>query len=183
MTDAQGRLFRPRLSPIGAVVNAPPLLMGASGNMRYDIDSTISGRQQYATYREQIRTSAPSLFVATNAGVVHAFSADKGKELAAFMPRRSMTKLLDQANANTGFAYTLDGPLTSNDIFSGSDWNQVALGTGGRGTKLIYGLRSPLKANGDRTPSLNDFLWETGPDTIDDGSLASGYMTNPVRSG
>ena len=183
VTDAQGRLFRLRLSPIGAVVNAPPLLMGASGNMRYDIDGAVSGRQQYAAYREQIRTSTPSVFVATNAGVVHAFSADKGKELAAFMPRRSMTKLLDQANTNTGFVYTLDGPLTSNDIYSGTDWNQVALGTGGRGTKVVYGLRSPLKTNGDRSPSLNDFLWEAGPDTIDDASVVSGYMTNPVRSG
>lgn len=183
VADAQNRLFRPRLSPIGAVVNAPPLLMGAGNNLRYDIDGSVSGRQQYAAYREKIRASATSLFVATNAGVVHAFSGDKGKELAAFMPRRSMTKLLDQANPNAGFAYTLDGPLTSNDIYSGSDWNQVALGTGGRGTKVVYGLRSPLKANGDRTPSVNDFLWEVGPDTIDDASVASGYMTNPVRSG
>ncbi len=183
VTDAQGRLFRPRMSPIGAVVNAPPLLIGADDNMRYDVDGAVSGQQQYAAYREQIRTSTPSLFVATNAGVVHALSADKGKELAAFMPRRSMAKLLDQANANAGFTYTLDGPLTSNDIYSGSDWNQVALGTGGRGTKVVYGLRSPLKADGSRTPSLNDFLWEVGPDTIDDTSLVSGYMTNPVRSG
>jgi Tfp pilus tip-associated adhesin PilY1 len=183
VADAQGRLFRPRLSPIGAVVNATPLLMGASGNMRYDIDGAVSGSQQYAAFREQISTAAPSLFVATNAGVVHAFSADKGNELAAFMPRRSMTKLLDQANANSGFAYTLDGPLTSNDVYSGSAWNQLALGTGGRGTKVVYGLRSPLKANGDRSPDLHDFLWEAGPNTIDDASVVSGYMTNPVRSG
>ena len=183
VTDAQGRLFRIRLSPIGAIVNSPPLLMGADDNMRYDIDSSVSGKQQYAAFRTQLRASAPSLFVATNAGVVHAISADKGKELAAFMPRRSMTKLLDQADANAGFGYTLDGPLTSNDIYSGSDWNQVALGTGGRGARVVYGLRSPLKANGDRTPGLNDFLWEVGPDTIDDASLMSGFMTNPVRSG
>ncbi len=78
---------------------------------------------------------------------------------------------------------TLDGPLTSNDIYSGTDWNQLALGTGGRGTKVVYGLRSPLKTNGDRSPGLNDFLWEAGPDTIDDASVVSGYMTNPVRSG
>lgn len=183
VADVQNRLFRPRLSPIGAVVNAPPLLMGASDNMRYDLDGTVSGKQQYAAYREKIRTSATSLLVATNAGVVHAFSGDKGKELAAFMPRRSMAKLLDQANLNAGFAYTLDGPLTSNDIYSGSDWNQVAMGTGGRGTKVVYGLRSPLNANGDRTPGVNDFLWEVGPDTIDNASVATGYMTNPVRSG
>ncbi|MDP2073170.1 pilus assembly protein [Hydrogenophaga sp.] len=183
VADVQNRLFRPRLSPIGAVVNAPPLLMGANDNMRYDIDGTVSGRQQYAAYREKIRTSATSLLVATNAGVVHAFSGDKGKELAAFMPRRSMAKLLDQANLNAGFEYTLDGPLTSNDIYSGNDWNQVALGTGGRGTKMIYALRSPLNANGDRTPGANDFLWEVGPDSIDDTSVTSGYMTNPVRSG
>lgn len=183
VTDAQGRLFRPRLSPIGAVVNAPPLLVGATGNMRYDIDGDISGRHQYAAFRDRIRTAAPSLFVATNAGVVHALSADKGKELAAFMPRRSMTKLLDQANPNAGFAYTLDGPMTSNDIHSGADWNQLVLGTGGRGTKMVYGLRSPIKADGDRTPGLTDFLWEAGPDTIDDATLASGYMTNPLRSG
>lgn len=183
VTDTQSRLFRPRMSPIGAVVNAAPLLMGAGGNMRYDIDSEVSGKQQYAAYRENIRTSTASLFVATNSGVVHAFSGDRGRELAAFMPRRSMSKLLDQANNNAGFVYTLDGPLSANDIYSGSAWNQLAFGTGGRGTKVVYGLRSPLNDNGDRTPALNDFLWEVGPDTIDDASLVSGYMSNPVRSG
>lgn len=183
VTDAQSRLFRPRLSPMGAVVNAPPLLMGADSNLRYDIDGDVSGKNQYAAYRELLRTSAASLFVATNAGVVHALSADRGKELAAFMPRRSMRKLLDQANSIASFAYTLDGPLTSNDIYSDSQWHQLALGTGGRGERLVYGLRSPLKANGDRTPSAGDFLWEAGPDTIDDSSVVTGYMTNPVRSG
>lgn len=183
VADTQSRLFRQRISPIGAIVNAAPLLMGASGNMRYDVDSSVTGRQHYATFRERINASSSSLFVATNAGVVHAFSSDRGRELAAFMPRRSMNKHLDQANPNATFSYTLDGPLSSNDIYSGTEWNQVAFGTGGRGTKLIYGLRSPLNANGDRTPGLSDFLWEVGPDTIDDASLVSGYMSNQVRSG
>jgi type IV pilus assembly protein PilY1 len=143
----------------------------------------VAGKELYAAYREQIKNSQASLFVATNAGVVHAFSADQGKELAAFMPRRSMTKLLDQANINAGFSYTLDGPLSRHDIFSGSQWNQMVVGTGGRGEKLIYGLRSPLRANGDRTPDVNDYLWEVGPDNIDSPSMVTGYMTNPVRSG
>lgn len=73
-------------------------------------------------------------------------AAAKGKELAAFMPRRSMTKLLDQANANTGFAYTLDGPLTSNDIYSGTDWNQLALGTGGRTRSQVSTRRRAARA-------------------------------------
>ncbi len=183
VSDAQSRVFRQRLSPIGAIVNAAPLLMGDEDNLEYNLTGDVSGKDLYAAYRAQIKASSASLFVATNAGVVHAFSADKGNELAAFMPRRSMTKLVDQANINSGFSYALDGPITRNDIFTGTQWNQIAIGTGGRGEKLIYGLRSPLKPNGDRTPAVNDFLWEAGPDTLDSPAVVTGHMTNPVRSG
>jgi len=183
VSDAQFRVFRQRLSPIGAIVNAAPLLMGDEDNLQYNLTGDVSGRNLYAAYRAQIKASSASLFVATNAGAVHAFTADKGKELAAFMPRRSMTKLVDQANINSGFSYALDGPITRNDIFTGTQWNQVAIGTGGRGEKLIYGLRSPLKPNGDRTPDVGDFLWEAGPDTLDSQEVITGHMTNPVRSG
>lgn len=164
-------------------MNAPPLLMGDEEHLRYDTRGDVTGKSLYADYRAQIKSSSASLFVATNAGVVHALSAAKGTEQAAFMPRRSMTKLLDQANINAGFSYSLDGPLSRHDIYSGTQWNHIVMGTGGRGEKLIYGLRSPLKPNGDRTPDVGDFLWEVGPDNIDTPTVVTGHMTNPVRSG
>ncbi|MDO9434341.1 PilC/PilY family type IV pilus protein [Hydrogenophaga sp.] len=184
-TDAQGALFRQRSSKLGAIVNSPPFYMGGARDFAYDLGSTVSGKESYEAYANAKRALPASLFVSTNAGVMHALSAQTGRELAAFMPRRGLTSLLKYAKTDYTFEYALDGPLSEHDIYDGSRWNHVAVGTGGRGQPLVYAVRSPLNQVGpaNRAPGQSDFLWETGPDRIDDANLTMGYSTSPARSG
>jgi type IV pilus assembly protein PilY1 len=184
VTDTSGVLFRQRTSPIGAMVNPPSIYLGGQRDGAYDLGGTVSGSSSYLSYVNNKQTLPASLFVATNAGEVHALDAAKGDELAAFMPRRSMKRMLNFANSSYSFEYILDGPLSDHDLFDGIQWNQVAVGTGGRGEQLVYALRSPLNTvTKDRTPNKEDYLWETGPDLINDTNLKIGYMTNSARSG
>lgn len=190
VTDANGKLFRQRSSKIGAMVNPPSIYMGASRDFAYDLSGSVDGSTTYKAFVDSKATLPASLFVATNAGVVHNLDAKEGTELAAFMPKRSLKRMLNFANDAYTFEYTLDGPLSEHDIYDGKDWHHIAVGTGGRGEKLIYALRSPLHAS-DRIPDKEDFLWETGPttgmpdekDLLDSDDFKLGHITHPSRSG
>jgi type IV pilus assembly protein PilY1 len=191
VTDNDGILFRQREEKMGAMVNPPSIYMGGDRDFAYDLvdgSGAVSGSEIYEAYARTKADLPASLFVATNAGQVHAFGAESGAELAAFMPRRSMRRLLDNAREDYTFRYVLDGPLSQHDIFSAgaNRWNHMAVGTGGRGERLIYALRSPLNTAAttpNRTPDVADFLWETGPENVNEPNFALGHMTHPARSG
>lgn len=202
--DSNQQLFRQRVSRIAAMVNPPAVFMGGARDYAYDQDGSggVDGRGSYIDYTNRKRGYPASLFVATNAGTMHAFSATAGTEMAAVMPRRSLRRMLDFASEPYTFEYVLDGPITENDIFDRRKatteglapadewraWRHLGVGTGGRGEKLVYAVNSPIKpgVNPNRIPDREDFLWEIGPDVIDGadgGDVTTGYMSNSARSG
>lgn len=190
VSDLNKDTYRLRVSRMGAIVNSPPLLLGAGSEYGYaGANSTVSGKSTYGSFRRDVYKAPDALLVATNAGVVHALSDKNGREFAAFMPRRSMSRLLDQAQGDSEFRYVLDGPLSSNDVFDGKSWHQLIVGSGGRGERVVYALQPRMTPQGDVELSASDYRWEAGPDTIDkaaDGDadfFATGYMSNPARSG
>jgi type IV pilus assembly protein PilY1 len=214
--DTSGNLFRQRTSRIAAMVNPPSVLMGGGLDYVYDQDASggVEGRGSYGNYVGRKKLYPASLFVATNAGTMHAidssitaltpsatqpFTTTPGVEQAGFMPRRSLSHMLNFAKEPYNFEYVLDGPISENDIFDRSivpalpndewkAWRQLGVGTGGRGEKLIYAINSPIKpgAAPNRIPDRADFRWETGPDRIDiaDGQdVTMGHIANSARSG
>lgn len=196
--DAFDRLFRQRTEKMGAMVNPPSIYMGGDRDFRYDMANVdnagerVSGSEQYLDYVRQKVALPASLFVATNAGQVHALDAANGTEQAVYMPRRSLRRMLDYARDDYSFQYVLDGPISEHDIFIASggagsgSWNHLAVGSGGRGERLIYALRAPLNPSAvppNRTPGQPDFLWETGPDEVNNSSFALGHTTHAARSG
>lgn len=191
VVDADGGLFRQRESKLGAMVNPPSVYMGGGRDFAYDLrndaGTQVSGASSYLDYVKAKIELPASLYVATNAGVVHAFKADDGQELAAFMPRNSLRRMLRYADVDYTFEYVLDGPLSEHDIYhaAADRWDHMVTGTGGRGEPLIFGLRAPLNegATPNRNPEKEDFRWEVGPADINSASFAMGYITTPGRSG
>lgn len=206
--------YRVRDEKYAASVNSPPAYVAGRVDLAYDLAGTVQGGTVSATdafsegYYDYIlnkRSYPPSLMEATNAGMVHVLNAKTGTELAAFMPRRAMTKLLSSyANPAYQFEYVLDGMLAEQDIFNTSNktdksawaWNQVVVGTGGRAGKFAFALRSPLNeattlafTTKNRTPGKADFLWEIGEedvkanDVAKGGGVAMGYMTQNAKAG
>lgn len=197
--DPANKMFRVRAGKMGSMVNPPSTYMGGQSDSMYDKSGDIEGSVHYRGFADRKRGYPESLFVATNAGMMHAMKAEEGTEMAAYMPRRSLKRMLNYANDPYTFEYVLDGPISEHDVYSkpaagatGSwkNWNHIAIGTGGRGERLIYAVKSPITpgsaSSGDtkanRTPGKDEFLWETGPDLIDSASerLIMGYPSNPV---
>ena len=197
VTDTIGELFRVRSSPMGAMVNPPSIYMGGQSDATYDLHGQVQGSDSYRRFTDRKRGYPASLFVATNAGVMHALDANAGNELSAVMPRRSLKRMLRFANDAYTFEYTLDGPLSPHDVYDtvmakpDADWKRwkhIGIGTGGRGEPLIYAVNSPLNAGSagtsvaNRIPGKTDFLWEIGPDEVDSTAdrLKMGYISNPL---
>lgn len=185
-----GRLLRPRLFKFGAIVNAPPLYMGADLDLGYDLFGNVSGSKDYLNFVSRKSEFPSTLFVASNSGLIHNFDAQTGKEIAAFLPSGAYGKLANYLSPDYNFEYIMDGPLSENDVYfdeysSFPGWNSLVIGTGGRGVKSIFGIRSPLNDafNGskNRNPKVTDFLWEFDGSKMDSANV--GYITTPVRTG
>ncbi len=96
------------------------------------------------TYGGNATAPDSTLFVATNQGMLHAFDADNGTELFAFMPGEFLSKIEKfYQNAQQAHIYGLDGQITphiidynGDGIISGNDKVYLYIGMGRGGNKF-----------------------------------------------
>lgn len=190
-----GGAFRDRTTPLGDIVNSQPLFVGAPDlNQFYGESFTgMTGTNSYESFASGTTDSngvfTPSdastrtelLYVAANDGMLHAFNADTGVEVYAYLPGAVINaKIADLADPNYGsiskpHQFYNDGELTVADVYMGSAWHTVLVGTTGRGpAKAIYALDiTNPKADG----SGIKFLWErSAGDSVDSNSKYIGQM-------
>ncbi len=118
-----------------------PIVLGdiASAKPAFSRDPRKNyARAGYNDFKVKYSTRAPTLFAAANDGMLHAFDANDGTELWAYMPRQTMRKLYVQAAVNYGanHQYTVDGSPEVGDVKIGNEWRTVlvaGLNAGGRG--------------------------------------------------
>ncbi|WP_273161572.1 pilus assembly protein [Massilia timonae] len=96
------------------------------------------GSADYAAFRSENASRDPVVFIAANDGMLHAFDAEKGTELWAYMPRITMKKLYRQASVNyaSSHQFSTDGSPELADVKIGGEWRTVlvaGLNAGGRG--------------------------------------------------
>jgi type IV pilus assembly protein PilY1 len=153
--------FRDRNTPLGDIVNSQPIYVGAPDpNQFYGENFTgITGTKPYSGFASGTTDSAgvftasaassrtQLIYVASNDGMLHAFSAEDGKEVYAYLPGAVINaNVADLSNpaygsGNTPHQFYNDGELTVADVYMNSDWHTVLVGTTGRGTaKAVYAL-------------------------------------------
>lgn len=169
--QSNGGSFRNRLSLLGDIVNSQPVYVG-SPNSRLYINSSFTGASSYAAFASARAGRTPVVYVGANDGMLHAFNANTGKELFAFVPTEGMAKLsgaqkfTDPAYEHT---YTVDGAMTAADWFDGAKWRTALIGTMGRGGKSIFAL----DITDPTSPSL---MWE-----VNDAALGNN-LGQPIVS-
>ncbi|WP_237060503.1 pilus assembly protein [Microbulbifer sediminum] len=143
--------MRQRSVLLGDIVNASPVFAGRK-DYRFDRLSEALGGLEYRTYysnEKENRTEV--LYVSSNDGMLHAFDANTGDELFAYVPAGAYSKLkdltqLDYGTSENPHQYTVDGPLFVGDAFfdkngDGIDeWVNVLVGTYGAGGKGLFAL-------------------------------------------
>lgn len=127
-------IFRRREFVLGDTVNAKPAFVGKPSLLYGDAVTP-----DYASYKAGPAGSRQSvLYIASNEGMLHAFNADTGDELWAYVPRVVMPELykLAAANYDINHRYYVDGSPSPMDVFIGGAWKTILVGglnSGGRG--------------------------------------------------
>ncbi|MFC5741605.1 pilus assembly protein [Dyella tabacisoli] len=163
----EGALFRPRSSVLGPVINAQALYVGSPASGYRDNWPAGSPEAQAASHGasyEQFRADkskrAPTIYVAANDGMLHAFDAttastdpvlvdvapSPGKERWAYVPYSVYGRLSQWSSlADFNFMPTVDGTPVSRDVYgatghASASWRTMlvaGLRLGGRG---VYAL-------------------------------------------
>lgn len=131
---AARRLYRDREKILGDIVHSQPVYVRQPPH-----DFRDAG---YAAFRSANASRAPTLYVAANDGMLHAFDAATGSERWAYVPPMvlpAMWRLADR-NLASHHRYLLDGPLAVNDAFINGAWRTVLIGALGKGGRGYYAL-------------------------------------------
>jgi type IV pilus assembly protein PilY1 len=130
-----GVIFREREHVLGDVVNAKPAFVGAP-NLLYG-DAVVP---DYGSFKTANASRQAVLYIPANDGMLHAFNADTGSEMWAWVPRMLYPELYKLASTTYDkfHRYYVDGSPTTMDVFfaSTNTWKTVLVGglnAGGRG--------------------------------------------------
>ncbi|MCD8456066.1 pilus assembly protein [Xylella taiwanensis] len=133
--------LRVRSGLMGDIVNSQPLYVGAP-NPRLYTAARFSGASAYAAFAAVQANRVPVIYVGANDGMLHAFNANNGTEIFAFVPQAAMPRLLEYTDQNYVHQYYVDGELTAADIYDTTlrTWRSVLVGTLGRGGTGVFAL-------------------------------------------
>lgn len=154
-----GGIFRNRKQTVlGDIVNSDPFFVGGQ-NYGYDsLPATEGGGTTYTDYLTTTAARVPVVYVGANDGMLHAFNADDGSELFAYVPDAAFPDLSQLTAPDYQHRYFVDGSPRAGDAYFSSDssWHTVLVSGMGAGGSGVFAL--------DVTQpdqfTASDVLWE-----------------------
>ncbi|MDB6050987.1 MAG: Neisseria PilC protein [Pseudomonas sp.] len=174
-TSNETSTFRKRASLIGDVVGSGPVVVSTALYLPAVADSLNGSAGDYAAFKSTQANRRAQVYLGANDGMLHAFDAATGVETFAFIPTAVISNLNALAartyNSDSSLhRYFVDGPSVVSDVYFGSAWHTVLIGSLGAGGREVFAL--------DITdPSNIKLLWEFTSQT--DADLGSA-MSTPV---
>jgi len=163
--------MRPRTSLMGDILHAKSVYVaGPPADFQFD---------DYPVFKTAKAARAPRVYVGANDGMLHAFSAQTGDEIWAYIPSMLIPKLKKLAIDPYAHTYFIDGGLVAGDVNAGTsgspNWKTVLVGGLGAGGKGLFGLdvTSPDAAN--ETFAAMKILWEITPSSTGFADLGDTY--------
>jgi type IV pilus assembly protein PilY1 len=161
--------LRARGSVMGAVIRGQPVYVSSPTSGHRDTFPVGSPEQLaaaadagYAEFQNTWIARSPTLYVAANDGMLHAFDARNGTERFAYIPNTVIDnyRLTKSTQAETGLTSTVDDKPLVYDAFVNGRWRTLLVGSlrlGGRG---VYALdvTNPVAIN--EGSAATTALWE-----------------------
>jgi len=141
LEQSNGGTFKNRSNILGDIVNSDPLFVG-----RDDAGYATLPGSEGSSYGSFVSTTRRQMiYVGANDGMLHGFDAstgiDGGKELFAYVPNSVISSnLVTLTNPTYSHHYFVDGSAQSSDVFYGSAWHTVLVGSLGGGGKGVFAL-------------------------------------------
>ncbi len=149
--------LRVREKRLGDIVNSDPAFAGG-GTQHFEFlpaatttpSAVDYGRESYQAYVDfknatgalgvGIKNRKSAILVSANDGMLHAFDADTGVEIFAYIPRGAYSKLAQVSKQDYSHQYIVDGPLFVGDAYISGAWRTVVAGTLGSGGRGAFAL-------------------------------------------
>src|SRR5690606_6873056 len=132
------------------------------GGSYSDFVKKINGTEEGTTKRKT------RVYVGGNDGMLHGFNAETGAEEFACLPTGVFPKLHKLTGKNYSHEFYVDGSPTVADIYDGSSWRTILVGTLRAGGKGLFALDVT-------TPGSEKLLWEFDASDVDESGVKPGY--------
>jgi type IV pilus assembly protein PilY1 len=128
------RYFRQRAQLLGDIVNSEAVFVSKPNK--------LYGDAGYAAFVTANASRAPMVYVGANDGMLHAFNANTGQEVWAYVPTAVLDRLYKLADKEyaTKHEYYVDATPTVQDVFIGGAWKTILVGGLGAGGRAYYAL-------------------------------------------
>lgn len=151
--------FRNRTSVLGDIMNSQPAPLHVGAPRLFINDDT------YRTFKADNADRRSVIYTGANDGMLHAFDAQTGEELLAFVPAAVYPNLHKYTRSDYQHSSYVDGGLASSDVKIGTDWKTVLVGTLGQGGSAVYALDITNPTGFTEASAGSIFMWEfTDPD-------------------
>ncbi len=154
--EGTGNDYRVRAGKLGDIVNGAPAFVGVPTFNYPDALET----QPYSSFKAANTNRLPVVYVGANDGALHAFNANTGAELLAYVPRLVFPNLTRLTASPYAHRFFVDGPPTVGDVFYNDDWHTVLVGGLRQGAQGIYALDVTNPGNFNETSAAGLVRWE-----------------------
>jgi type IV pilus assembly protein PilY1 len=188
-----GHGFRPRGGKkLGDIISSSPIFVGAP---RFGYPDALEPDHPYSEFRREHSDTDGAgtadmserqhvVYAGANDGMVHAFNADSGRELFAFIPSPAFRNLRTLSDPGYTHRFFVDGAPNVGDALIGDDWQTVLIGGLNRGGQGIYALNVTNPASFGENNAANMVMWEfTDADDADLGYTYAQPAIVRLRSG
>ncbi|HQR20264.1 MAG TPA: PilC/PilY family type IV pilus protein [Burkholderiaceae bacterium] len=189
-----GGIYRNRFNTIlGDVVNSSPLYSKAS-DFAYQLTpagsktlptTATQGADVYRAYVTTKQTTRNEVVVfGANDGYVHVLDArvgqaTSGRELMGFVPRALLANIRELSLPAYAHRYFADGPIVEGDVWNGTAWKTIAVGTTGAGKAGMYALDITSPQSGFNSSNV---LWDIVPSEHADSDVQD-HLGNVLQPG
>lgn len=166
--SGEGSTFRLRSSLLGDFYSSSPAVVSGTRYLE-QFSNRLENNLAYSTFKQSIATRTPRLYVGGNDGMLHGFNATTGVEEFAFIPSAVFPKLNQLTGTNYGHQFYVDGPPVVADVYDGTKWRTILVGTLKAGGKSIFALDITF-------PGQEKLLWQFDDSSIlTEGAVKMGY--------
>ena len=140
--DQAGGIFRIRPHALGDIVNSDPWFVGSTQDYGFRALPDDTEALSYPVFRDSAayQNRPPMVYVGGNDGMLHAFNAQTGDELFAYVPNAAFPKLSWLTSSQYTHQYYVDGSPRALDAFVNGSWGTYLVGSMGAGGRAVYAL-------------------------------------------
>ncbi|MFP5423567.1 MAG: pilus assembly protein [Gammaproteobacteria bacterium] len=156
--SGEGTTFRQRSTVLGDFYSSSPAVVSGPRNL-VGFSNRLEGNTAYSTFVSAIADRTPRVYVGGNAGMLHGFNAKTGVEEFAFVPNAVFPKLNKLTGTNYSHEYYVEGTPVVADVYDGTEWRTILVGTLKAGGKSVFALDVTI-------PGQEKLLWQFDENSI-----------------